>query len=102
MENINWVFVNEKIRVLLNSNQSLLEKNIIQGIIHYLDVDEYEMALELLCLALMNVDNFPLGELETMYELAKQLNLDKESVFDDNFWMNFTTALDKRRKNETT
>lgn len=96
MSDTDWYAVSDKIRAIIASNQKRLDAEKIAGIVHYLDVDEYEMALELLCLALMRISDATLLDLEAAAELAKQVGLDRESVFDDNFWANFSTVLTER------
>lgn len=97
MSDTDWFAVNDKIRALIASNQKRLDAEKIAGMVHYLEVDEYEMALELLCLALMRISDGTLLDLEAAAELAKQVGLDRESVFDDNFWANFSKVLTERR-----
>ena len=82
------------ISVLINKFKYLLDKESIDMIKHYLDHSEYEMAFEGLFIELMNVNAvLTKTEIETYYNLGLKLELDKESVFDSNFWCNFMTYM---------
>jgi hypothetical protein len=98
MSDVDWYAARAEIVRLLNANKSLLAKEDVDYVTHYIAVDEYEMALEILCLALMHKPEVSLADLEAMGVVAQQIGLDKESVYDSDFWTNFTAALEKRRQ----
>ena len=98
MDEIDWRAAYDDIVRLLASTHSLLEANDVMYVKHYLAVGEYEMALEILCLDVMHRPEVRLAHLEELGALAKRLGLDQESVYDADFWKNFTAALEARRR----
>jgi hypothetical protein len=67
-----------------------LSDETITAVQHYLDHDEYEMAIEGLFIDIMQLPIAPESlDSKTCIELAKSVELDKESVFRDDFWAKF-------------
>lgn len=77
----------ELIRVLSNKYISVPGVDSNDGVKHYLDVDEYEMAFEILFLHLMDA-NAEIDEIDraVYLDLGLELGLDKHTVYDDDFW----------------
>jgi len=74
--------------------QLLLPKSDIETVEHYLRNAELEMAFESLGLSLMRHQLYPSTEsAECLKRLGLLLNLDTESVFDDQFWSRFICFL---------
>lgn len=90
--------VGKDILRLMRRNESLLEPQDITHVVHYTAVGEEEMALESLCLDLMDHPQTLLADVEEMARLCKIVGLDQESVYDPDFWANLTDALEERRK----
>jgi hypothetical protein len=99
MTNIDWNQVYADIRRLKNTHRRLLKgaRGGAEHVTDYLNCDEPQMALESLCLDLMDKPTVPLSDLEEMERLGKLLGLDKQSVYDPEFWEHLTAALTRRR-----
>lgn len=93
--------VQEAILGLLERSRALLNRRSIQHVMDYVGQEE-EMALESLCLDLMDRPEVPLADLEEMARLCKMVGLDRESVYDPDFWTHFTEALEEQRKRGAT
>ena len=100
MSDIDWFAVNREIKKYLEANRRLLTEDEKDGVRHYVAMDEYEMALELLCLALMKKPDSRLSDLEELVVLAKTLRLDEETIYDSDFWTNIHEELNRRRKQQ--
>lgn len=86
---------NRLLREAFVCNRRYLNDESVRAVTHYLNHDEYEMAFEGLFLDLMEVNIFENPEiLEQCYILGKLLGLDKESVFDVDFWKKFSEFVD--------
>jgi hypothetical protein len=90
-ENDFFVDAKRLIQELLNQNTSNLDFESNETVRHYISHDEYEMAFEGLFIDLMKLGavNWP-EKPSTYMELGEKLGLDHDSVFDGNFWENFT------------
>ena len=66
-----------------------LEKDLIAFVKHYLYHAEYEMAFEGLFIAIMKFDTVPVIDWRKSVEMAKKLNLNVETIYDENFWARF-------------
>src|SRR5690242_8302303 len=82
----NWTDTAAEIRRLLLAYTGTLPRDAVDAVEHYIAHDEYEMALEGLCLELMKLKDFSREDRESCRVLAKRLGLDQESVFDPEFW----------------
>jgi hypothetical protein len=71
-----------------------LDKDLIFFVDHYLYHGEYEMAFEGLLLAIMKLDTIPPIDWRRSTEMAKKLNLNKESIYDEDFWSRFSTYIE--------
>lgn len=87
-----WEEIQNEIGALLKKHRSHLPHSTHEGVSHFLDHAEYEMALEGLCLDLMayEIADVDWAQCRT---LAERLGLDKESVFDPDFWSKLTDRL---------
>lgn len=75
---------------LMDDNKSRLDPESFSAIQHYVEHDEYEMAFEGLFIELMGLKFFASNtDLSNYIELARNLGLDHDSVFDENFWPKF-------------
>ena len=73
------------IQGLMTTHAASLGESTVQGVSHYLEHDEYEMALEGLCIDLM--DNSVVGvDWQRCIALATLLGLDKGTILDGDFW----------------
>lgn len=84
----------DTINYILQKYGSLFSDDTVDAVKNYCSVDEYEMAFE--GLMLDSIENGISYDEDTMckiYYLAKALNLNKESIFDADFWQKFTTYL---------
>ena len=80
------------LRALLGEFSGQLDSASFRAVQHYLDHDEYEMAFEGLFIELMKANaDMNKSRLETYYNLGQKLGLDKDSVFDGEFWKKFRT-----------
>lgn len=79
---------------LLEQCAGVLCSEAIGEVRHYVDHDEPEMAFEGLFIELMQAGKIPESvDKVSCVKLGEYLNLDVESVLDDDFWMKFTQFL---------
>lgn len=95
MNEIDWKYIKEKLKVFLSLVNSKLEKSLIDHIEHYIKHDEYEMAFELLFTEIIKFENLSLIDYKKAEEIGKLLKLDEETVFDPNFWGKFISFINK-------
>lgn len=80
----------EILQCFWDTSKECLDEDSAKTIQHYLDHDEYEMAFELLILVLADLRKYPPNFVfEPWIELAKNLNLNTESVYAPDFWERF-------------
>lgn len=79
---------------LLSSIEDSLDVESIESITHYLNHDEYEMAYEILLLEIMD-KGMPIDSPSEVLEIARILQLDKETVYDNNLWDKLNSYLNK-------
>lgn len=82
----NWTDVRVELRRFLLVYAGRLAQDAVDAVEHYIEHDEYEMALEGLCLELMGMSEFTSEDREICKRLSMQLGLNRESVFDPEFW----------------
>ncbi len=81
-----------KIDGIIRTCRSLLPADAISEVEHYFAHGEHEMAFEGLVIELMRADVVPPAfAYEDWCALARELGLDKDSVFDGEFWTKFVT-----------
>src|ERR1700743_1852002 len=83
----NWIEIENYIRNTLNEVSSYIDDESNKHVLHYLNCSEYEMAFEGLFIEIMKSNIQVDFNLATI--VAKQLHLDKESVFNPLFWNEF-------------
>jgi len=84
----------QKIESLLDQCAGILCSEAVGEVRHYLEHDEPEMAFEGLFIELMQVGKIPEPVNKVCcIKLGEYLNLDAESVLDDDFWMKFNQFL---------
>jgi hypothetical protein len=81
--------ISEFIKSTLNQLDKTLDEESINSVNHYLDHNEYEMAFEGLFIEIMQLQSIPQIDLIKAREIAEDLNLNNESVFDFSFWNKF-------------
>ena len=92
---------NKKVSTLLNQCREVLCEDAIGEVVHYIEHSEPEIAFEGLLIELMQVDELPQNVDKTScIELGNHLNLDSESVLDDNFWEKFITFLQRPTRSD--
>ena len=85
---MNYNEIKKDIEILLNEYKNLFDNKTNNAIKHYIEHDEYEMAFEGLFIDIIKQNNWISDKSITYYlEIGMQLSLDKESVFDPDFWM---------------
>ena len=89
MEKEDWFYIRDFIKSILVSVQSELDEESVNSVNHYLEYDEFEMAFEGLFIEMMNLKIPPKIDFLKSKEVAKQLKMDEESVFDFEFWRKF-------------
>lgn len=98
---IDWNKVKNYIEEILRIYCNLLSSECIEAVHHYLDHDEFEMAFEGLFLDLMKIGQIPqLIDSKECIDVAKTLKLDRESVFDADFWKKFLEFIESPIKQE--
>ncbi|MEL6191366.1 MAG: hypothetical protein AAFR66_04920 [Bacteroidota bacterium] len=95
MEDFDWDYMENFIASVLNELKDTLSKKSVESAEHLLEHREYEMSFEGLCLDIMNLPKKPSLDWIEMKTAAKTLSLDKESVYDDDFWNKFESYLDQ-------
>jgi len=70
----------------LNNVQPHLDKETLDAVNHYLSHSEIEMAFEGLFIEIMKLNLMSDIDIELTLKIATELNLNKESVFDSDFW----------------
>lgn len=77
----------ERVFQLLAIVRNLISTEGLKGIEHYLNHAEIEMAYELLCLEIIRAEIDLSESVKTdLKDLALGLELDKENVYEPNFW----------------
>ena len=89
MEEINYNKIKKYIETILKLVYDDLSKEAIHCIKHYLLYDEYEMSFEILFIEIMKLKIIPVMNCEMNIRIGKQLKLDKESIYEENFWERF-------------
>lgn len=81
----NWKEISQGIQRLLSKHAGVLSHDTVDAVNHYIAHDEYEMAFEGLCIDLMQASASDV-DWPRCIELARELGLHEETVFDANFW----------------
>ena len=89
-----WTEINEYIEELLNEWKDYLDKETINFICHYLKHDELEMAFEALFIEIIELKKDSFLNSKKAKDVALILKLDKESIFDMDFWKKFEFFLE--------
>ncbi len=95
--NVTFEKTKKLINELIDKNNEYLDTESKEAILNYIEHDEYEMAFEGLFIELIKL-NLLLSsddERDMAFELAQKLNLDKNSIFEEQFWemfMNFIVS----------
>ncbi|NQX64625.1 hypothetical protein HQN90_00655 [Paenibacillus alba] len=72
----------------------------LEGVLHFFEHGEYEMAFEGLIIELTNVALYPKGfKYSEWFSLALHYKLNVESVFDVNIWFKFKQWGEAHQKN---
>jgi hypothetical protein len=98
MKNAKFAHIKEFIDSILTQLKSTLDDDTIDSINHYLSHAEYEMAFEGLFIEIMQLTHIPQIDLIKSQLIAKELNLDNESIFDHLFWKKFSQYVEKHKK----
>ena len=96
MKENTWNYIQAFIHSALKTARPELDEESIEAVQHYLDHDEYEMAFEGLFIEIMKLQNVPEINFRESREVAKLLNLHKESVFDTDFWSKFDDFTERK------
>ena len=79
--------IKNEIEHLFNNYKKLFDDETNESINHYLNHDEYEMAFEGLFIEIMKTNVWISKKSILFYiDIGIQLSLDKESVFEQDFW----------------
>lgn len=92
MDNKDWNEILREIKSILEIYREKLSSDAIDAVEHYLNHDEFEMGFEGLCLELLSISDFLPEHRLKCQELARTLGLDKESVFDAEFWKKLSAS----------
>ena len=91
-----WTVVDQFLRMLLNQFTDDLDDESIDAVLHYLEHDEYEMAFEGLFIELIKVNAvLSVEDANKCLKIGENLGINKDSVFDMNFWQKLNTFLCK-------
>jgi len=84
----------DTINALIKNYGNRLSCETLDFVSHYCGVDEYEMAFEILLTDSIKEDmDFDIDFKKIIFEIALELNLDKESIFNSNFWDEFLSFM---------
>jgi hypothetical protein len=89
MEKTSWNKINIFLKSTLNEVGSYLDEDSIKTVNHYIDHDEYEMAFEIIFLEIMKMHKKPVIDYKQTTETALHLKLDKQTIFDIDFWKKY-------------
>jgi len=78
--------VKKFINQLLNANNCIIDSAVVKHVEHYLRHNENEIAFELLILEIMKQSAPVRWNAEKVFKCALFLELDKESIYDDDFF----------------
>ena len=81
-----WSGIRDKILTILRKHEKGLPAESREAVEHYLDVGEYEIAFEGLCLDLIEQRLLTADDLAACVELGEVLGLDEETVLRGDFW----------------
>jgi hypothetical protein len=95
---MNYEEISKYILEIKNKNQTSLNEETHQAVDHYLLHDEYEMAFEILFLELMKKELFKDIDIFKSKKTAIFLKLNKESIFDFNFWKKFEAFCERSKQ----
>lgn len=90
MNEIDWSVTKEELSFLVNLLAGKIDKPSLIEIEHFIDHNEYEIAFELLFLEIFNKENLPVFDYKKAKNIALLLKLDQETVYDTDFWTNFS------------
>lgn len=85
--------VEKFINQFLDANSCIIDDAAVKHVKHYLHHNENEMAFELLILEIMKQSALVHWDDEKVLKCALFLELDKESVYDDDFFKKLTTYI---------
>ncbi|WP_214824105.1 hypothetical protein [Exiguobacterium algae] len=81
---------NEKLASFILASEEKIPNDGLEEVRHYYEHGEYEMSFEGLVIELMSVRKYPDNfDFNDWKELAIYYGLDRESVFEGDFWMEF-------------
>lgn len=89
MRKDNLEYICDYIRSILDMVKSKLDLESFEAVTHYVEHGEFEMAFEGLFIEIMKMKERPIIDLYKAKNVAELLELDKETVFDSDFWQNF-------------
>lgn len=89
-----WEHVRAESLAILEDCRDALGAETAKAVRHYLDHDEYEMAVEGLCLDLLARES-PTVDWQRCLSLARRVGLDKVSVFDAEFWVKLSARAER-------
>ena len=94
-DSIDIITVNKKIKAIIELCRDHICKDALSEIIHYIDNSEPEIAFEGLFIELIQLGTLPKNIIKaSCVELGRDLNLNRESVLDDDFWNKFIAFLE--------
>ena len=81
---------NERLASYISASEGIISSDAIEEVRHFYEHGEYEMSFEGLVIELMKVRKYPNNfNLNEWRELAISYGLNKETVFDGEFWVKF-------------
>jgi hypothetical protein len=93
---INHNEIHKAISSLLDTYSDILDTDTYSEVMHYLQHGEYEMAFEGLFIDLINASfDVQKVDIEYYFNLGEKLNLNKESIFNHEFWNVFKNYIEK-------
>lgn len=85
-----------KLLELIMDCKEYLDKEVFNEVMHFYKHDEYEIAIEGLLIEMIKVHKYPRNiSADIITELVVYYRLNLESVFDYNFWGNYTEWISK-------
>ena len=90
-DDMDWEHVRRVVLDLLEATRHGLTDDAVDAATYYIDVDEYEIALEGLILDIMRAFPLPPSDVDwaSYRALCQRLSMDTDSVIDGHFWPKF-------------
>lgn len=96
-EELDYFFVKDRLAVLLEKYENVLDKETSESVRHFIEHDEYEMGYEGLFIELMKINFNPRDiDMKEYLRIGGLLGLSRESIFDCDFWVHLKSYVESK------